>query len=123
MKLALLAARLPPAHDGVGDHAVRLADALVSDGHDVVVLTAGEAPPAAGVRFEITGKHWGPLATARAVAAMRACRADALVVEYTPFLYGARSLAPLALLLAARASGIRSAVIVHEGFPRVRQRR
>ena len=116
MRLALLAARLPPAHDGVGDHAHRLAGALQSDGHDVMVLTAGEATTWDGVRLEITGERWGPLATARAVAALRAYRAEALVVEYTPFLYGARSQTPLTLLLAARASGIRSAVLVHEAF-------
>jgi glycosyltransferase involved in cell wall biosynthesis len=116
MKLALLAARLPPATDGVGDHADRLARALSDAGHEVVAMTAGEAAPPAHYRLEITGGSWGPLATARAVAILRAQRVDALVVEYTPFLFGARSQTPLALLLAARALGIRSVAIAHEAF-------
>ena len=116
MKLALLAARLPPATDGVGDHADRLARALADAGHDVVALTAGEAAPPAQYQLEISGGSWGPIATARALAVLRAERFDALIVEYTPFLFGARSQTPLALLLAARALRIRSVAIAHEAF-------
>jgi glycosyltransferase involved in cell wall biosynthesis len=116
MKLALLAARLPPATDGVGDHADRLACALTDAGHDVVAITAGEAAPPARYRLEITGASWGPLATARALEVLRAERADALIVEYTPFLFGSRSQTPLAMLLAARALRIRSVAIAHEAF-------
>ncbi len=116
MKLALLAARLPPANDGVGDHAVKLAHALTAAGHDVTAIVAGEAAPPQGYALELTGADFGPIATTRAIAALRALRPDALIVEYTPFLFGARSAAPLAMLLAARALRIRSVVIVHEAF-------
>jgi len=39
MKIALLAARMPPACDGVGDHADRLAQTLSERGHDVFAMT------------------------------------------------------------------------------------
>lgn len=116
MRFALLAARLPPATDGVGDHADRLACALADAGHEVIAITAGEAAPPARYRLEMTGSSWGPLATARAVSALRAQHVGALIVEYTPFLFGARSQTPLALLLAARAMRIRSVAIAHEAF-------
>jgi len=116
MKLALLAARLPPAHDGVGDHADMLARALAAAGHDVIVIAAGEVTPPTGYRLDVTGSSWGAAAVARAISVLQSERPDALVVEYTPFLYGARSQAPLALLIAARALRIRSAAIVHEAF-------
>jgi glycosyltransferase involved in cell wall biosynthesis len=118
MKIALLASRLPPANDGVGDHAHMLACALEANGHDVVVIAAGEAAPTAAYRLELTGGTWGAAATARAIAVLRRQRVDALVVEYTPFHYGVRSQTPLAMVLAARAQGIRTAVIVHEAFYR-----
>ncbi len=116
MRIAVLAARLPPATDGVGDHAAKLAAALSAAGHDIVVISAGEAEPRAGYRLELAGGGWGPADTARAVTQFVHDRADALVVEYTPFLYGARSLAPLALLLAARARNVPSAIVAHEAF-------
>jgi polysaccharide biosynthesis protein PslF len=116
VKIAVLAARLPPATDGVGDHAAKLAGALAAADHDVVVISAGEAEPRAGYRLELAGGSWGSADTLRAVALFVQERADALVVEYTPFLYGARSLAPLALLLAARARNVPSAIVAHEAF-------
>jgi glycosyltransferase involved in cell wall biosynthesis len=117
MKIAVLAARLPPANDGVGDHADRLAGALAARGHEVVVIGAGEAAPSLNYALELAGRDWGMASTLRALSLLATRRPDALVVEYTPFLYyGARSAAPLLLLLAARALGIRSAIVVHEAF-------
>jgi glycosyltransferase involved in cell wall biosynthesis len=115
-KVALMAARLPPANDGVGDHADRLAGALSARGQEVVVIAAGEAAPSANYALELAGADWGIASTLRAIAQLAAHRPDALVVEYTPFLYGARSPAPMLLLLAARALGVRSAIVVHEAF-------
>lgn len=116
MKIAVLAARLPPAADGVGDHAAKLAAALSAAGHDIVMISAGEAEPRADYRLELAGGDWGTASTARAVASFVRERVDALVVEYTPFLYGARSLAPLALVLAARARNVPNAIVAHEAF-------
>jgi glycosyltransferase involved in cell wall biosynthesis len=116
MKLALLAARLPPANDGVGDHADRLARALADDGHDVTLIAAGEAAPPDRYELMLTGASWGAAATARAIDLLRTRPFDALVVEYTPFLYGARSQTPLALLLAARVRRISTVLIAHEAF-------
>jgi glycosyltransferase involved in cell wall biosynthesis len=81
-----------------------------------VAITAGEAAPPAQYNLEIAGGSWGPLATARAVAVLRAEHVEALIVEYTPFLFGSRSQTPLAMLLAARALRIRSVAIAHEAF-------
>lgn len=116
LKIALLAARLPPAYDGVGDHADRLARTLQRLGHEVVVITAGSVPEAPGYPVERLGSTWGARAAIRAAAVLRTMRPDGIVVEYTPFLYGARSLVPIAVLIAARSLRIRSAIVVHEAF-------
>jgi glycosyltransferase involved in cell wall biosynthesis len=116
MKIALLAPYLPPANDGVGDHADRLAQTLVAAGHDVTVISVGEALPAMGYTLELVGRKWGPFATTRAIVALHRHRVEAVIVEYTPFLYGGRSIAALAVLLAARLLRVRSAIVVHEAF-------
>lgn len=116
LKIALLAARLPPVYDGVGDHADRLARTLQQLGHEVAVITAGSVPEAPVYPVERLGSGWGLRAAIRAAAVLRAMRPDGVVVEYTPFLYGARSVVPIALLIAARRLRIRSAVVVHEAF-------
>lgn len=116
MRIAILSARLPPAADGVGDHAAKLGTALASRGHDVVFISGGDASPLAGCRLKLVGAGWGPVDTMRALSLFVKHRADALVVEYTPFFFDPRSAAPFAMLLAARARRIRSAIVVHEAF-------
>jgi glycosyltransferase involved in cell wall biosynthesis len=116
MRIALVAARLPPATDGVGDHADKLARALAAAGHEVTVISAGDANPSTAYRLERVGGRWSTAASARAIGLLRGRRIEGVLIEYTPFLYGARSPAPLAVLAAARALGVRNVLIVHEAF-------
>jgi glycosyltransferase involved in cell wall biosynthesis len=116
MKIALLGSYLPPANDGVGDHAATLARTLAAAGHEVVVISVGDADPSSAYGLELVGKNWNAGAAARAIGVLHARRVEAVVVEYTPFLYGPRSAAPLAVLLAAKALRARSAILVHEAF-------
>jgi glycosyltransferase involved in cell wall biosynthesis len=116
LKLAILAARLPPANDGVGDHAHMLALALGKSGNDVTIVGDGRVVSATPYELRLVGSAWGVAATLRAIVALHRLAPEALLVEYTPFLYGVRSFAPLVVLLAARALGIRCAIVVHEAF-------
>lgn len=114
MNVTVVAPRLPPAADGVGDHADTLARTLMQAGYDVLVLTAGDAG-AAPYPILTLGRRWNAAAALRAVAIL-AKRGGITLVEYTPFLYGARSAAPLVLTTAARALGLPLGVIAHEAF-------
>ena len=116
MKIVLMAPRLPPAHDGVGDSAHALASACVSEGHNVHVLTAGDDATATVYRATHLGPSWGLTAAARACAILTRERADAFLVEYTPFLYGVFSPVPLIVTRFARAIGVPCTVIAHEAF-------
>lgn len=124
MKVALVAPRYPPEMDGVGDHAAKVARALVGLGHDVVVITTGQPRTGDTVDVRIVGKSWSIAAAVRAAGIVRATRAHAVIFEYTPFLFGARSLAPL---LVPMLCGAPTFAFVHEifydsGTPSVRSR-
>jgi glycosyltransferase involved in cell wall biosynthesis len=113
MKIAFVAPRYPPEMDGVGDHAAKLAHALSRLGNDVVVITTGDLRPANPVEVRIVGRTWSLGAARRAAAIVRATRADTVVMEYTPFLFGGRSFAPLILPILCR---VPTFAFVHEIF-------
>ncbi|TAM56170.1 glycosyltransferase [bacterium] len=116
MNVALVAPRFPPCFDGVGDHAAHLAEALARAGHTVTVLSEGRPLPQSAYRVQSVGDAWSTRAVREVHRAVGACGADLLVVEYTPFNFGAASMAPAVLPRMARARGIRAALIVHEAF-------
>ena len=113
MKIAFVAPRYPPEMDGVGDHAAKLAYALSRLGNDVVVITTGDPRPENPVEVRIVGRTWSLGAARRAAAIVRATRADVVVLEYTPFLFGGRSFVPLLLPMLCR---VPTFVFVHEIF-------
>lgn len=114
--VVLVAPRLPPECDGVGDHAHRFASALVAGGTDVVVFSAGETASGHAYRLKRLGAAWNFRASVRGCLFLLRKRPCALLVEYTPFLFGSRSAAPFAFLLFAKALKIRSTLLVHEIF-------
>lgn len=116
MNVALIAPRLPPHCDGVGDHADALACALSRCGHTVTALTAGPALERREYRTIVLGPAWGWQSTARAVRFLAAHRPGRVLMEYTPFLYGGASPAPLLIALACRLLGIPCVVVAHEIF-------
>jgi glycosyltransferase involved in cell wall biosynthesis len=114
MIVALLAPRLPPACDGVGDHAAAVARSLARNGHRVVVFS--ETPvrlPAIDVSLV---PAWNVASIFRTLRELRARRVELLLVEYTPFNFGPRSLAPHGIAAFARLWGIAVGVFLHEGF-------
>jgi len=118
MRLALYSPDVPGAAGGVADHTLVLARALAARGADVVVL-AGRGEPArfapipcvVGVRP--LAQHGTSLGDA-----LRAANADWVLVQYVPFLFARRGVAPalIAGLLAARRAGVHIALFVHEPF-------
>jgi|GEM_PF-2499408 len=117
MNIVLVAPRFPPSYDGVGDHAEHLALAFAEAGHDVIVLTEGtERSRSASYEIRVVGAAWNTGAIRDACRCISAARADLLVIEYTPFLFGASSMAPVVLTMMARSRGIHVATIAHEAF-------
>ena len=113
MKLAIYCPDLPPVPGGVSDHTLALARSLEELGLPPVVLACrGEPERFAPLRVR-TGL--GPRDVA---AAARAEGADAVLVQYVPFLYARRGLSPslIAGVRAMHRAGLRVAVYVHEPF-------
>lgn len=108
MRIAILAPRLPPDVDGVGDHAVRIATAF-GPGDAVWLLTeSAEAPD----RFRY-GDSFGPEAATLILGFLEEKRTEVLLVEYVPFLYARSGISP-ALAGLVRKAGIPVLLVVHE---------
>ena len=125
MHLTLIAAALPPALDGIGDYAARLASQLAVGGHDMTILTASaaavEAAPIPGVTVRGAFDPARPGTTGRPLLdAIVADRPDWVVLQYNPFSYGRRGLnlhLPRAMAgVRARSPGTRVAVMFHETY-------
>jgi glycosyltransferase involved in cell wall biosynthesis len=116
MNVVLVAPHFPPHYDGVGDHAYAVANALADAGHRVHVLTAGGKTHSGPFRLTSLGETWNPLATLRGCWFLARSREDLLLLEYTPFLFGVASPAPIAFAWLARLLRIPSVVIAHEIF-------
>ncbi|MGP6160008.1 MAG: glycosyltransferase family 4 protein [Vulcanimicrobiaceae bacterium] len=112
----MLAPGFPPRFNGVGDHAAKFARAVLEGGDGMLVLTEGESREFEGVAAQGVGSRWTVPAALRAVVCAARSRADAFYVQYTPFAYGARSLAPLLFSLGARINRLPLGVYVHEAF-------
>lgn len=114
MTVALLAPRLPPACDGVGDHAAAVARSLARNGNRVVVFS--EVPARLPELETSLVPAWNVRGILRTLRQMRARRVELLLVEYTPFNFGPRALAPHAIAAIVRLCGIPVGVFLHEGF-------
>ena len=118
MRLALYSPDVPGAAGGVSDHTLVLARALAARGADVVVLArSGEPERFSPIPCVVGVRPLAPHGTSLADA-LRAANADWVLVQYVPFLYARRGVAPslVAGLLAARRAGVRIALFVHEPF-------
>jgi glycosyltransferase involved in cell wall biosynthesis len=116
VRLALVAPRFPPKCDGVGDHAFRLTQALVDLEHDVLVLSEGEPIETAAFQTVRVGNSWSLAATRNAQQAIRTFNAEATIIEYTPFHFGGRSMAPIAMAGWAQMISMPLATFAHEAF-------
>jgi len=112
----MLAPRFPPDFDGVGDHAAKFARAAVDSGDQVLLLTDGFSRTWNGLKAFGLGPTWSVGAALRAVGQASRFRSEAHMIQYTPFVYGATSVAPHIFALAARLRRIPVAAYFHESF-------
>jgi len=111
--IALYSPDIPPTPGGVADHTLAVARALDAEGHRPIVL-AGRGDPG---RFT-------PIPCSTGVtpldAPFRARDGGArwLLLQYVPFLYAGRGVAPVLWTFGGvcRRAGVRLAVFVHEPF-------
>jgi hypothetical protein len=105
MRFALLAPQFAfPKTGGVGPHAGKLAEALVGLGDHVLIVSEGPVTVKDGpITVRSAGNKWSLAAAFRSWALIRSFASDVLVVEYTPFNFGPRSLAPMFVAALARA--------------------
>ncbi len=118
LKIALVCPSFPPRNCGVGDYTARLAVALSSAGHSVAVWT-GEPEPLKyeSVSVHVVPKPWRHRALRQIGASLRNWKPDAVVIQYSPYLYARFGIHPLlppwiAALRAALRRPI--AVVAHE---------
>ena len=111
--LGLYCPNLPPVPGGVADHTLRLARALEAQGAPPAVIGhRGDLDLFAGLPSRLVSS---PVALTEAA---RNLGVTSLIVQYVPFLYARRGVAP-ALVWAVRrlrAAGIRIALFVHEPY-------
>ena len=114
-RLGLYCPELPPARGGVADHTLALARALAERGTDVVVL-GREGDPGLfdpiPCRVGVTHRG-GPHGLAESCAALGV---GALLVQYVPFLFARRGIAPALVRSIAQLQrvGTRIGIFVHE---------
>jgi glycosyltransferase involved in cell wall biosynthesis len=118
MRIALLAPQFAyPKTGGVGPHARKLAEALAALGDEVLIVSEGPVVPQSGaITVRSVGARWDLRAALRALGLLRRFGAGVLLIEYTPFNFNPRSLAPMFIAALSRASGLRVGTYVHEIF-------
>lgn len=114
MRLALITAHYPPAEVpcGVGDYTRYLRAALVAAGHETLVITSIRSHATEPAIFPLADR-WGLTDLTRVVRLIRAQRADAVLLQYTPEHYG---FGPWFKLLPFWIRGMRSAPLVVTTF-------
>jgi glycosyltransferase involved in cell wall biosynthesis len=118
MKIALLSGGFPPQFDGIGDHTWWLSQELANQGHEVVVFTSfvPERPKPAGVGVICCFEPEKPRTIQSLPDTLHAAgEFDWLIVQYNPFSFGPRGLAPW-LLSALRKIKIPLALMFHETY-------
>ncbi len=114
-RIGLYCPALPPERGGVADHTLVLARALAARGADVAVLGRRGDPAAFAPLACRTGvSHRG--GRAGLGAACRALQVRRLLIQYVPFLFARRGLAPALVRSVARLAreGVRVGLLVHE---------
>ncbi len=113
MRIAFVCPLLPPHYNGCGDATDRLVREFRERGDETLVLT----DDVAGVLHPFPMKSvggWGVRSLFETKRAVAAFRPDAVMMQYTPFLYPPRSLYPALALRGLR--GYRRILYAHEFF-------
>jgi glycosyltransferase involved in cell wall biosynthesis len=123
MRVCLVSATFPPDVCGVGDHAFRLALALHQAGVQVSVLTSDRGSPdgptglPAGIVVRRSVTSWALRGLPPLVRTLRAAPCDLVHVQYTPNLFGRRTLAVSLLpYLLARPLRVPTVVTFNEFY-------
>ena len=120
MKVTILSGASPHSHDGVGDYAWRLGEALQAE-HDVsLVVARGAVAPAArptgAVPIHTVSPGWGPRTCREVLDHARSLAPAAVLLQFVPQLFGWHGTKPFlaALLWRLRRAGIRIVTVAHE---------
>ncbi|HXY69988.1 MAG TPA: hypothetical protein VEH62_11105 [Gemmatimonadales bacterium] len=111
--IGLYSPDLPPVRGGVSDHTLVLARALEALGHRPAVLGRyGDPEMFSPLPCRVGLSPW------RAARAARELRCNAVVVQYVPFLFARRGVAPqlYPAVWRLRRARIRLAVVLHEPY-------
>jgi glycosyltransferase involved in cell wall biosynthesis len=114
-RIGIYCPELPPVRGGLADHTLVLARALAARGADVVVIGRRGDPSAFAPLPCRIGVSHRP-GTRGLAAACRALGVRSLLVQYVPFLFARRGLAPALVASATRLArdGVRIGLLVHE---------
>ncbi|GAA4753477.1 glycosyltransferase family 4 protein [Amnibacterium soli] len=95
MRIDLVYPVLPPVVDGIADHTVLLARALVEDGHRVRLLSrASDSPQPTGLEVVAVWPRSGRVTAGPLVEEVVRGEADAVVLQFEQFAYGHRGINP-----------------------------
>jgi glycosyltransferase involved in cell wall biosynthesis len=121
VKIAMIAAALPPQLDGIGDYSARIAEELAKH-CSVTVYTGDDAAhnPISGCNVVSAFTPQSPASVWQLTDKIAAEKPDWVLLQYNPFSFGRRGWNPyLASAMAAikkRSPGTRLAVMAHETF-------
>jgi glycosyltransferase involved in cell wall biosynthesis len=121
VKVAMIAAALPPQLDGIGDYSARIA-AEMAKTCEVTVLTGDDAAhdPIPGCEMVTAFTPMNPATMDGLAAKIIALRPDWVLLQYNPFSYGKRGwnpkIAPAMARIKRESPGTRVAVMAHETF-------
>jgi glycosyltransferase involved in cell wall biosynthesis len=121
VKVAMIAAALPPQLDGIGDYSARIA-AEMAKTCEVTVLTGDDAAhdPIPGCEMVTSFTPMNPATMGTLAEKVIALKPDWVLLQYNPFSYGKRGWNPNLASAMARikreSPGTRIAVMAHETF-------
>lgn len=121
MKVAMIAAALPPQLDGIGDYSARIAAEMVNT-CEVTILTGDDAAhnPIPGCDMVPAFTPMNPASMDGLAAKVIALRPDWVLLQYNPFSYGKRGwnpkMAPAIARIKRELPETRIAVMAHETF-------
>lgn len=119
MKLVVLAAKLPPQLDGIGDYSAAMAREWPTEDRVDIFTCTNACTPIDGVGIH-NGFEFSDASTiGRALELVRSTQPDWVLVQYNPFSWGRRGFNPWLPLLIhriRRAGLARVATMVHERY-------
>lgn len=121
MRIAIVSSLFPPDPGGVSDYVERFSSAVAALGHEVSVWTGPSARPRVSAAELVEHSDgWGILGLKSLEWRLRARKPDAVIIQYTPYMYAPRKLRgihpalPAWVLGLEKRLGCRVVVMFHE---------